>query len=202
MIKRFLTAGLDADQRPHPTMNNTTLTHSWPARVCKTSASCRSRYEQIHTFPFQKHQVIHQQYFSLSLVTKIPHCERKKKTKQNNKWLDQPQCLLPRNITVNNKVRLKRERSSKRRQVQQVIQQWLTATRTAGGSGRFLFTSYCLEYCSPPKQRETQYCRIQYSRQKKHKPCTTATSVHHVGRIRSARTNGCLTPDGWWALSG
>lgn len=32
---------------------------------------------QFHTFPFQKHQVIHQQYFSLSSVTKIPHCESK-----------------------------------------------------------------------------------------------------------------------------
>lgn len=76
MIKRFLTAGVDVDQ--HLTMNNTILTHSWPARVCKTSASCLKRYEQIHTFLFQKHQVIHQQYFSLSLVTKIPQCEQKK----------------------------------------------------------------------------------------------------------------------------
>lgn len=81
MTKRVSTAGLDEDQRPHLTMNNTILTHSWPACVCKTSVSCRNRYEQIHTFPFQTHQVIHQQYFSLSLVTKIPHCEQK----QNNK---------------------------------------------------------------------------------------------------------------------
>ena len=46
-----------------------------------------NRYEQIilvHTFPFQKYQVIHQQYFSLSSVTKIPHWVKKKKKKEKD----------------------------------------------------------------------------------------------------------------------
>lgn len=34
------------------------------------------------------------------------------------------------------------------------------------GRWQVLFTSYCLEYCLRPKERGTQYCRIQYSRQK------------------------------------
>lgn len=47
-------------------------------RVCTPKCALYKTKKKIwtnDTIPFQKHQVIHQQYFNLSSVTKIPHCE-------------------------------------------------------------------------------------------------------------------------------